>query len=248
MRTIYKLLLAVLVIIATGCSQMRSTSEDNHVTLIGSGSLTSQEVAVSDFEQVEAGLTFDLTIHPGEDHSVTLTSDDNFIDYIQVEQTGGTISFGFKPGYAYDISGVTLRADVTMPELTGLRLSGSSHARLNGFISVEDFEAELSGSSFLEGELEAVSASLILSGSTYANMVGSAENLQLDICGNSTADLGSYQIKDATLEASCNSTSVVNAAEKLDVNASQYARVFYTNNPASIIRDVNESAFLGPKE
>jgi hypothetical protein len=79
-------------------------------------------------------------------------------------------------------------------------------------------------------------------------MVGSAENLQLDICGNSIADLGSYQAKDATLKVSCNSTSVVNVAGKLDVDASQYAKVFYTNNPASIIGDVNESAFLGPQE
>lgn len=248
MKTISKLILVILVVLVAGCSQIKPDSLDNRVTVSGSGNLTSREVDLSDFDQIEAGLTFNVTIRQGENFGVVLTSDDNFIEYIQVEQSGRTISFGFKPGYAYDYSGVTLRADVTMPELAGLSLSGNGHAKLNGFKAVEYFEAELSGSSFLEGELNAAKASLSLSGNTYTKMIGSAEKLRLDACGNSVADLGRYRSVDAALEVSCNSTSVVNVAGKLDVDASQYSQVFYTGGPASIVREVNESAYVGPKE
>jgi hypothetical protein len=248
MKTISKLVLIALVVLVAGCSQIKQALQDNRVTVTGSGNLTSREVVLSGFDQVEAGLTFDVTIHQGEDFHVVLTSDDNFIDYIQVEQSGRTISFGFKPGYAYDYSGVTLRADVTMPELAGLRLSGNGHAKLNGFKAVEGFDAELSGSSFLEGELNAVKASFYLSGSTYTKMIGSAENLRLDVCGNSVADLGSYRAVDAALEVSCNSTSVVNVAGKLEVDASQYSQVYYNGSPASVLREVYESAYVGPNK
>lgn len=57
---------------------------------------------MSAFDQVEAGLTFSLTIRQGEVFSVVLFSDDNFMQYLQVEQTGRNISLGFLPGYAYD--------------------------------------------------------------------------------------------------------------------------------------------------
>jgi hypothetical protein len=248
MKTISKLVLIAMVVLVAGCSQIKRASQDNRVTVTGSGNLISREVALSGFDQVEAGLTFDVTIHQGENFSVVLTSDNNFIEYIQVEQSGRTISFGFKPGYAYDYSGVTLRADVTLPDLTELRLSGNGHAKLNGFKDVKGFVAELSGSSFLEGELNAAKASFNLSGSTYTKMIGSAENLRIDACGNSVADLGSYRAKDAALEVSCNSTSVVNVAGKLDVDASQYSQVFYTGGPTSIVRKVNESGYVGPKK
>ena len=248
MKNLSKFLLVVLAILMVGCAQIKRAPQVNNVTVTGSGNLTTREVTVSDFDQIEIGLTFDITLHQGEDYSVVLTSDDNFIEYIQVEQSDGTISFGFKPGYAYNYYGVTLRADVTTPELNELRLSGSSHALLNSITLTEDFEAELSGSSSLDGDLNAKNASFILSGSTYIKLSGSAERLYIDACGNSLAELGNYHAEDAALEVSCNSTSVVNVAGMLDADASQYSQVFYIGSPTSVLREVNESAYVGPKK
>lgn len=247
MKTLIKLTLIVITVIVAGCSQVTRAPQNVNVEVTGSGDLVSREVALSGFDRIEAGLTFDLTIHQGEEFSVVLHSDDNFIDYIQVDQSGGTISFGFKPGYAYNSHGVTLRADVTMPELAGLELSGSSHATLDGFASSGDLQIELTGASTLDGSLEAEKSSIALYGSSYLKLAGSTDELQLDACGSNLVDLGDYRAGTATVQASCNSRVVVNVLDTLAGEASQNAQVYYIGQPTLRVITTHESAYVGQK-
>ncbi len=250
------LVLAVLVILLAGCGPDRGASgpgsgsvvvRDNRVSITGSGNLVSQEKALSGFDRVETGFAFNVTILKGEGFSVVVSADDNLADYLQVDKVGSTLRIGLKPGYAYDIPQATMQAQVTMPELAGLRLGESSHATLSGFRSVEAFEAELSGSSSLRGELEADASTFALSGSTYVKLAGSGRNLSLEACGNSTIDLSDYRVEDAALRASCASTALVNVRGRLDVDASQNARVYYIGWPAAGDILAHENATVQPK-
>lgn len=87
-----------------------------------------------------------------------------------------------------------------MPELAGLNLSVSSHVTLDDFQSTGKFEAELTGSSSLSGELEADSASFKVYEAAYVKLAGSTGNLWLDACGNSVTDLSEFEAEDATLD------------------------------------------------
>lgn len=247
MKTMSTRLLFVLVVLVAGCSQIDRAPQNNHLTITGSGNIVSREVEISRFDQVEAGITFDLTIRQGEDFSVVLFSDDNFIEYLQVEQSGGTISFDFIPGYAYDLHGVTLRAEVTMPELAGLRLSSSGHATLEDLKSTGNLDVELSGSSSLDGTLEAEKSSFVLSGSTYVKLSGSTEDLLVDACGSNLADFSDYLAGEATVQAGCASKVLVNVVDELDGDASQNSQVYYVSQPASSTITVHQSAFVGPQ-
>jgi len=247
MKTIGKLVLIVLVTLSMGCSQVKRVPQNNEVTLVGSRNLVSREVPLTDFDRIEAGIYFDLTIRQGKDFRVVLFVDDNFIDYIQVEKLGTTLSFGFKSGHAYDISGVTLRAEVTMPDLAGLVLSGSSHATVQDFKSTGNLDVELSGSSFFDGSLEAENSTFMLTGSTYLKLVGSVENLRIDACGNSVADLSDYLAENVSIQLSCASQSVVNVTGKLDADASQNSRLFLVDQPTSGDINTYENAFVGQK-
>lgn len=102
------------------------------------------------------------------------------MQYLQVEQTGRNIRLGFLPGYAYDVHGVTLLAEVTMPELVGLSLTGSSHAILLDFKSARNLEVELSGSSSLGRHQAAEKSSSDLSGNTYLKLSGFTQHLRID--------------------------------------------------------------------
>lgn len=180
MKTINILILIILVVLVTSCSQIDRVPQNNNLSITGSGNIVSREVAMSAFDQVKTGLTFSLTIRQGEVLSVVLFSDDNFMQYLQVEQTGRNISLGFLPGYAYDIHGVTLRAEDTMQALVGPSSIGSSHATLLDFKSARNLEVELSGSSSLGGHLEAEKSSLDISGNTYLKLLGFTQHLRID--------------------------------------------------------------------
>ncbi|MGD2158612.1 MAG: head GIN domain-containing protein [Anaerolineales bacterium] len=248
MKTKSILLILAAAILMASCSMNDQNAKNNNLSVVGSGNMVSQTRSLSGFDSLEAGLHFDLTIHQGEDFKVVLFSDDNFIDYIQVEKLGTTLSFGLKDGYAYNISNVTLRAEVTMPDLAGLELNGSSQATLDGFKSTGDLQVELTGSSLLDGSMEADKSSFVLSSSTYLKLGGSAESLWVDACGNSVVDLSGYRAEEAALDVSCASETVVNVAGKLDVEASQNSRVFYIEDPGYGEINVYQHAFVGLKQ
>lgn len=247
MKIITKLLFITIVLFATGCSSADPTSKNNEVTIHGSGDLVSKEINVADFDRLEAGLHFNLTIRPGEVHQVIMTSDDNFIDFIQVDQDGTALNLGLKPGYAYNLYDVTLQVEVFLPDLTGIVLNGSSRAQLADAESAVNFQAVLTGSSALEGTLHAEAVNFDLAGNSYMNLAGSADNLGLESCGNSYADLGKFVVGDAVIDASCNSVTTVAVSGDLDINASQHAQVFYLGQPESVNGATFENAFVGQR-
>lgn len=247
MKMILKYLLFVLILFAASCSKDIRASQEGHLALTGSGNIVTKDVIVSEFDRVEADLPFAITIQQGDAFRVTITSDDNFIDYILVEQSGRTIRFNYQPGYAYDISGVSLQAQVTLSELKGLNLSGSSHVLLEDLASIKDLTAELSGSSILEGSLTANTVDLNVNGNAHVSLAGSGSSLQVASCGNAFADISKYHVKNASVDAGCTSKVIINAANQLEINASGNAQVLYATRPATMDITTHQFAKAGLK-
>jgi hypothetical protein len=247
MKTVTRILLAVLAIFMASCSTKPKPDVNNELVLTGSGNVVSQSRPLSNFDQVEIGLSFDVTIRQGEDYQVTLFSDDNFIDFVQAEVQEGALGFGYIPGYAYDIKGVTLYAEVTMPELRGLSLTGSSHVMLDSVQSSETLDVELSGSSMLDGGLMAENANFVVNGSSLVSLSGSTEFLGIDACGNTLVDLRAFRASSANIQASCNSRVWLDVMNLLDGEASQYAQITYQRPPASNMLRTNGAANLSQK-
>jgi hypothetical protein len=246
MKPLIKIILITITLLLIGCSQSNRDIQ-NEITVTGSGKLVSREISLADFDQIEAGLHFDLNIRQGATPKVILTSDDNFIDYIQVEQVEKTIRFDFIPGYAYDTHGITLRAEVFLPELSRLDLEGSSHANLDRYQSKGKIEATLSGASTLTGNLQVKFAKLNAYGSSVVQLTGSGTNLALETCGANLVDLDAFATERATIEISCNSRANVDVSDQLQIEASQYAQVIYDGNPTITAFNLNESASVRPK-
>ena len=214
-----------IIVLAAGPSHDRRTAQNNRVSLAGSGNIVARELALTGFDRLEAGLNFDLLIRQGEVFQVLIFADDNFVDFIQVTQTGTTLNFGLKPGFAYDIAGTTMRAEVTMPVLAGLQLDSSSHAELDGFANQGQLDAELTGASFLNGRLEGDGVSLKVRGSAAVVLAGSAQTLGVDACGSSQVDLSDFHAGHLTLDAACASKVKVNEDSGWDGRLSQNAQL-----------------------
>lgn len=213
------------VVLAAGCGRHKDALENNRLSLTGSGNVVARELALTGFDRLEADLTFDLLVRQGEAFQVLIFADDNFVDFIQVVQTGTKLAFGLKPGYAYDLAGMTMRAEVTMPVLAGLHLDSSSRAELDGFANQGPLDAELTGASFLTGRLEGEGVNLKVNGSAVVMLAGSAANLAVDACGSSQVDLSDFHARRMTLEAACASRVKVNEDSGWDGRISQNAQL-----------------------
>ena len=171
MKHPFFLMLGSLIIVSLACSlpEFPSISQKS---LTGSGNVVTREEAISDFDKVDISHSFVVDIKQGENFSVIIRVDDNLVEQLQVEKFGSTLKIGLKPDVSM-VSNATLEAEITMPELAGLDLSGASDATISGFKSTNNLTVDLSGSSSLGGDIESGDARFDLSGSSDANLTGS---------------------------------------------------------------------------
>lgn len=214
----------------------------------GSGNLTTLSYDFRDFTQIEAHSGFQLEVTMSNAFSIEITADDNIHEYIVVEKSGDTLGIRLRGTCFYH--SVTLRAEITMPNLYRMELTGGSRADITGFSSSHDFDADLSGGSHLNGDIIAAdvefelsggsqvngditagNADFELSGGSQVNLEGSGEDLIIAGSGGSQLDLEDFPINDASISLSGGSRAIINISGTLDADLSGGSRIFYIGTP-----------------
>ena len=199
-------------------------------TIAGSGNVVTREEAITGFDTVEISYSFETSISQGDTFRVIIRADDNLVEYLQVVKVGSTLQIGLVPNPP-TIRSATMQAEVTMPELSGLDVSGAGDVTITGFKSVQALIVDTSGSSHLQGDIQAGNVTFNLDGSSEVILTGSAQNVKIKASGSSEADLSAFSVVDADVEAGGKSQVTVNPSGRLDVDASNGANVTYLGNP-----------------
>ena len=216
-------------------------------TISGSGNVVTREEAITAFDKLDVSYRFEVDIRQGDTFSVVVRADDNLVEHIQVVKQGSTLKIGLKPN-SPDLRSATLQAEVTMPVLTRLDMSGSSHVTITGFKSGQTLVVDASGSSHLQGDIEADTVSFNLGGSSEVILTGSAQNLIMEeAAGSSVVDLTDFPVVDASVKAGGKSQVTVNVSGRLDVDASSSANVYYLGDPTLGEIDTSGSAIVERK-
>lgn len=224
LRPIALVLLPAVALLA-GCAALRASS------VTGSGNIVTQEKTLTGFDKVEVSHAFRANISQGDSFGVLVRIDDNLVKHLQVVKQGRTLKIGLKPNLRLRITEATREAEVTLPELTGLDLSGASRGTLSGFGSTKALDVDVSGASHLLGNIEAGDVQFDVSGASEVNLSGSAQDVGIDASGASTVKLADFPAKGATVDASGASQVTVNAGGRLDADASGASYVHYLGGP-----------------
>ena len=234
-----KSLIAILVaIFLIGCAQ---------VTITGSGKVVTQEEAITGFDKVDISQSFSVDITQVESFSVVIRVDDNLAEHLHVVKQGSTLKIGLDPSRSYTIVSATMEAEVTMPELLALDLSGSSEASVSGFESTKSLVVDLSGNSDLRGDIQAGDSRFDVSGNSSVTIAGSAVDVSVDASGSSEADLADFPASDGVVNASGSSTVTVNLSGKLDADASGASDIYYLGEPDLGEIDTSGSSSIQPR-
>ena len=225
MKATLPLKLAALLLVAalSACSTSRSVT--------GSGNVITITRDSADFDRVVISHAFQASIQQGDVFSVVIRVDDNLEEYLEVSQVGRTLTVGLRPQLNFGVGRATLEAEITMPVLTAIEASGASRVALSGFESEEGITVEASGASSVTGDILAGSATMQASGDSNISLVGSGEDLVLEVGGASSADLEKFLVSDVHAVLSGASTAVVNPSGTLDVDASGASHLTYVGNP-----------------
>ncbi len=235
--------------------------------VVGSGDLEAEEIDFSDFTAVEVESAFDIEITRSSSFSISITADGNLFDYIEVSKTGDSLTMGLKWGYNYQ--SITLRAEITMPELYELEFSGATHCTIVGFssshefalvlsgasslhmgdISIGDVEIDISGASYLNGNLTVSGdATFVVSGASTIELVGEAEDLVSTVSGASFLELSEFPVYNAIVNLSGASHSTVNLDGRLDAVVSGASHLLYVGDPTMGDITTSDVSTVGRKQ
>jgi ABC-type uncharacterized transport system auxiliary subunit len=200
----------------------------------GSGRTTTQDYDFSGFTRLQIGSAFEANVQAGDSYKVTVTVDDNLVQYLDVRVTGDTLRIGFKPMLSFNFRNTTLRADVTMPDVEGLELSGATRTRIAGFSNDKKVDVEVSGASQLSGDISSAEMRIEASGASRAELSGTTGPLDARASGASSLRLQDLKSTDTRVDASGASNITVNPSGKLSGDASGASTVRYVGSPSSV--------------
>jgi hypothetical protein len=205
--------------------------------LIGSGNLETKEYTFADFTQIEISSAFQFEIQQSSSYNISITADDNVMEYVRVSKDGQTLKIGL--GTITWFGPVTLRASVAMPELLGLTVSGASRGDIYDFSSTEDVDITVSGASRVNGDITAGDIEFDISGASNIQLEGSANNMVASVSGASRLNLGSFTVNNADVNFSGASSGTINLNGRLDADLSGASRLSYIGEPT--MGDINTS-------
>jgi len=197
--------------------------------LVGSGNLETETYAFTDFNKVEISSAFEFEIEQSSSYSIEITVDDNIMEYVRVSQDGQTLKIGLRP--AIWVGSVTLKASVTMPELSGLDISGASRGTISDFSSTEDLDIMVSGASTVTGDITAGDVEFDISGASTVQLEGSANDMVADVSGASSFHLDDFTVNNADVDFSGASSGTVNLSRRLNADLSGASRLWYIGEP-----------------
>ncbi len=111
--------------------------------ITGSGRGSTQEYDFSGFSKVNVSSALGRRFEQGDGYAVSVTIDDNLVEYLDVRVEGDTLHIGMKPRLSIGFGNFTQKAEITMPQIEGIA-SGATQGDVSGFESNRPLEIEVS--------------------------------------------------------------------------------------------------------
>ncbi|MFZ6012520.1 MAG: head GIN domain-containing protein [Bacteroidota bacterium] len=231
-KTLSLLLYLVSALVLTGCYR-----EDP-----GPIQETEKQFSVKDFDRLEMGDAFQITVRQGDYFEIKTRGDRRNIDDLIVTKQGSTLVIRFDSNRSRQHD---TYIEITMPTFVGAHFSGSSDSKVTGFDDLESLDFTLSGASTCQLDIDAPNVDLDVSGASYLNLRGTGEELKADISGASVLKAFNFPVTHANLYVSGASDGNVTVSDQLRVTATGASVVIYRGNP-SVTSEVSGSSSVRP--
>ena len=171
-------------------------------TISGSGEVITESRDVSNFERVDLQGIGNLEIVQGDEESLTITADDNLMQYITTEVVGDTLEIGMKPNLSLDPSR-TIEYKLVLKSVTSIALSGFGNINSEG-LTGDELEVKLTGSGdIMLGNLESETLLVRISGfGDFEAQTISADRPTLEITGSGDITVDELTAKDLAVKIS----------------------------------------------
>ena len=200
-------------------------------TVEGSTDIKTEQRNVSGFTSIEVGGPFQVTITQGSDFKVSVTADDNLMEYIETRLNGQTLEIIEKDNFS--LRGTKgIQVAVQMPEVKDLSLAGSGLiAATSTLKSNSKIGISLAGSGKIQAELDAPEIDFDLGGSGSATLSGQTRKMGITIGGSGDCVAEALKSENCNVSIGGSGTAKVYASQTLDVSIGGSGDVYYAGQP-----------------
>ena len=221
-----------------GCSALKPVND--------SSAAEKKDLQFSDFTAVEVRDGFEVEIVQSDTYNVTIIADKDLFNNLEVRHQDDVLKIYIDPPYGHIISHKTAR--IAMPVLRQIDLSMNSKGTISGFQSPEDFIANLSMGSSLNGDIEVKSLNCAIVSGSNIKLTGAADEMTLNGSGGSTAELSKLELTGAKIILTSGSKATVNVSKSMEVGLSLGSNLTYIGDPTITKIDISGGSVMKPAE
>lgn len=197
----------------------------------GDGDIVTEQRDLDGYTRVSLSGIGDMTLEEGDEFSFSVRTDSNLMEYIETAVRGDTLVVEQRSGYNLDPSD-GIEYTVTLPELTGLDVSGVGQISVPA-LDVVDLDVDVSGVGGIDiAELDAESVVVDLSGVGSIELDGETVRLEVDASGTGSFDGGDLRASEGIVEATGVGSVTVWVTDTLEIDASGVGSIRYYGSPS----------------
>ena len=230
MKTLTKTLLVVFLISLT--VQQAQAQSWNKSQVRGNGTITTKTVTTENYDNVYVTGSMDVTLVSGTEGSITVTTDENIHEHLDISSDGNTLNISVKKGHSISTrKGI----NVTVPfqDLSEIKLVGSGDIASTEIIKADSFDASVTGSGDIDLTLETNSLNAKVTGSGDMKLNGSTNLFELKLSGSGDFDGRSFDANDTEVYVSGSGDAMVSAKKSIKARVNGSGDISYKGNPTT---------------
>ena len=191
----------------------QACDNDNDPACInGSGTTQTYELTLSDFNRIVTVGPVNVRYTQDTFQRVVITAEPEIYELMDIKVTNEVLELDFEDDSPCFNTNVGITAEITVPDLKGIDVSGSSAIITTDSVFLDEFTLDVSGSANLNG-------------------MGVIETLTINTSGLISAQLFDIEVAEATIDVSGTCNVDIFCTDVLNINISGSAVIRYMGNP-----------------
>jgi len=226
------------------CSLQASQAQwwGNNDKINGNGDYKTETRNLNSYDYLSVNGAFSVDLVKGDEGRITITADENLLDYIITEVDGDKLIIKPKKGYNLKPSKRDgMKITVPYNDLSAISLAGSGDIVSKELIKERSFKTSVSGSGDIELNLDVDSLEVMVTGSGDQKLRGNASSVTYKVTGS--GDIYAYQLKSENARAKVTGSGDIElyATKSLEGRITGSGDIDYKGNPKKVDKKTNGS-------
>ncbi len=207
----------------------------------GNGNITTETIQVADYDAVSVVGSMNVTLIEGTEGTITITTDENLHEYLDITSYGGKLKITFKNSKNGFSSKQGVNIVVPFTDINDVSLVGSGDIISKDTIKANMMDISVVGSGDMDLDIEANDLDSNLSGSGDIILRGKVTNFKAKVSGSGDFEARSLEAQNTEAYVAGSGDLQVNAKKSIKARVNGSGDITYSGNPEKVDTKISGS-------